>query len=95
MTMEALFIGMSFTALIFSVIGLILGAYAVIIVKAMEKSTHTMTYMPAESAIKESMEKWATDPEKFEEDKKKYTEELEENMPEFAPSDEDRKVHAF
>jgi hypothetical protein len=58
----------SITACIFSVIALVLGILALIKVIAMEKSTHSIQYMP--------MEEWATPENEIEEINKEFKEEL-------------------
>jgi F0F1-type ATP synthase membrane subunit b/b' len=87
------------TSLIFSILALILGINALILVKAMEKSTHTITYKPVDEEVdkhnQEFVKQWATDPAVLEKDKKKYNEDLEELMPELATSDEDKIVTSY
>lgn len=47
----------AFTALFLSAITAITGIYALILVKAMEKSTHAVTYMPIDPEFKKESEK--------------------------------------
>lgn len=56
-----------------------------IVVKAMEKSTHSVQYVPMDNAVDEELSKF----------QKEYLEELEEEMPFFAPTEEDRKVRGL
>ncbi len=83
-----------FISVIFSVIAVISLAKVI----GMEKSTHQVTYMPIDPEVdKENQEymKWATDEETLKEQKKYFTEDLEDSMPEFMPDDEDKKIHSF
>lgn len=92
----------SICALLFSLIGTILGLVAVIKVIAMEKSTHTVTYQAIDEEIdkanREFLQKespWATKESAIAKDQEEFKEDLEVDMPEFFPSDDDRKIHSF
>lgn len=70
---------------------------AEIIVKAMEKSTHTIQYVQA--PLPKSLKGLEDMEEKFDVDyasyNKEYSEELKETMPAFAPDEDERKVRAL
>jgi len=89
----------SICALIFSVIGTILGLVAVVKTIAMEKSTHSVTYVPMaeeiDKANNEFMDSWATEESRIASDHKEFKEDLENEMPEFFPDEEDTKIHSF
>ena len=78
-----------------STVALIVGIYAIVSVKAMEKSTHSVTYMPIDPEIdkanQEFSNSWATDDSEIEKQNKMWAKDLEENLPDFAPNDEDKK----
>jgi len=93
-------------SLIFSIIGLtiaclsvIIGSYAAIKVVAIEKSTHSVTYMPIDPEIdkanKEYVDQWATQDEEIEKQNKLFSKDLKEVMPELAPTDDDKKRFIF
>ena len=95
---------LSIIVLVMSIIGLtiacisaILAAFALIKVIAMEKSTHTIQYVDPEieKANKEFLDEWATPDSALEEQDKLYKEDLEELMPEFATSKEDKEIYSF
>jgi len=89
----------SLLSMVLSVICLITSIVAVIKVIAMEKSTHQVTYMPIDEQIdkenQDFMKQWATDEDSLSVQQKVYKEDLEDLMPEFAPQDDDKKIHSF
>ena len=99
MELQILIIVAALMGLIFGIMGFILGTMALVTIRAMEKSTHTITYKPIDEEIdrhnQELTSKWATEESVIEKDKKMYREELEKDMPEFAPSEEDEKTYSF
>jgi hypothetical protein len=89
-------------ALIVGVMGLGLGIYSLICVKAMEKATHTVTYMPVDEEVdklnKEYLEKvdnWGTQESEIEKQNKLWASDLEKEMPDFSPNGDDKKRYAF
>lgn len=86
-------------ALIFSIIGTILGLVAMIKVIAAEKSTHSVTYMPIDEEIdkanQETAKNWATQESMVAKDREMFQEELESELPDFYPSDEDKEIISF
>lgn len=71
------------------------GIRAYIEVSALKQSTHTITYAPVDKEIDEANKLWATQQEQLKTQMKVYQEDIEEEMPEFALDDEDRKVFSF
>ena len=67
--------------------------------QALEKSTHTFQYVPIDEEVAKAndknVEQWATSPESIAQQEKLFTEDREDLMPEFAPSDEDKKIYTF
>lgn len=98
----------SILSLIFSVLALIIGSYAAIVCVGSLKATHTVTYMPIDEEIDKANkafmenqdltsneELWATSDEELAKQDKLYREDLEDIMPEFVPSDKDKKKYSF
>jgi hypothetical protein len=89
--------------LIFGLLGTIIGLVALVKVIAAEKSTHSVQYMPMDDEIdkanNEYMKKndgsWSTKESAIAKDQEEFRENLEDDMPEFYPDDDDRKVHSF
>lgn len=80
-------------------LGFIFACAALIKVMAMERSTHSVQYMPVdpeiEKANKEFLDEWATSEETLKEQNKLFKEDLEDEMPELSPEDDDRKKYIF
>ena len=94
----------SILALITSCISIILSIKAMIDAKALAKSTHTLQYMPVDEQIDREnkdylktlqTEPWASSEAAIKKQNKLFSEDLEEDMPEFAPNDEDKEIHSF
>jgi hypothetical protein len=89
----------SILGLLFSLISTIIGSIALIKVLAAERSTHTIQYAPVDEEIdranKEFMDNWATKDSVFAKEREKYKEDLENEMPDFYESDEDKEIHSF
>ena len=89
----------SIISLTISVISAIVGSYAAIQVVALRNSTHSVTYMPIdpeiEKANREYAEQWATEDSEIDKQNKMWGKDLEENMPDFAPSEDDKKKFVF
>jgi len=103
-----IYLAISITTLLFSISGFIMGLMSFIKSSALEKSTHSVQYMPIEDNLKgldpfnddltpkmSEDDFWGTKPAYFKEDAKLYKEQLEKDMPEFAPDDYDKKVRSF
>lgn len=86
----------SILGLIFGLLGTILGLVALIKVIAAEKSTHTMTYMPVDEEIEraneEVMKNWATKESAIAKDQELFREDLETEMPDFFPDEEEKEI---
>lgn len=86
-------------SLIFGLIGTIIGLIAIIKVVAMEKSTHTVTFKPMDEEIdkenNEFLKNWATKESRIAKDHEMYKEDLETEMPDFFPTEEDTKKYSF
>lgn len=85
-------------SVIISVISLITSVLSLAKTIGLEKSTHQVTYMPIDPEVdKQNQEymQWATQDESLKEQSKYFKEDLEENMPEFMPDDDDKKIHSF
>jgi biopolymer transport protein ExbB/TolQ len=104
------FVGM-FTAIavIFSIISLICSLFALheaksmvkyaieakIETEAMRKSTHTVQYAPIDPEIDKANQQWATREEVLQKQNKMFQEDLEEEMPELAPDEDDKEIFSF
>lgn len=81
--------------LIIGTMGFIFATVALIKVIAIEKSTHTVQMMPIDEVVdkenKKYMEQWASSEEAIKKQEKMYREEIEDEMPEFALTDEDKE----
>ena len=77
--------------------GFVMGLSAIINVKALQKSTHAVQYVPIgeQEENDESVENWQTTEESLAKQQKMFKDDLEEQMPEFALDDEDRKKFSF
>ena len=89
----------SILGLLFGVIGTIIGSSALIRTIAAEKSTHNVTYMPIDEEIdkanNEFVNKWATDQTTLVKQQELFKEDLEEQMPDFFPDEEESKITSF
>jgi len=91
-------------SLITSCICIILSIGAWIDAKALAKSTHTLQYMPVDEQIDQKNneylktlrnEPWASSEASIQEQNKLFKKDLEEEMPEFSPTDDDKEVYSF
>ena len=78
---------------IFGFLGFILGLKAVIDVRSLQKSTHSVQYMPVDP--KDLQDDWATADSALEEQNKLFKKDLEENLPELSPTEDDKKIYSF
>lgn len=96
--MEGLTLGIAIASLIIGIVSLVFGFIACYKIIGVEKSTHTVQYMPVEDAVKDPFKSgfdsfMGDDLEsKLQKDNELFREELEEIMPQFAPSEEDKKI---
>jgi len=91
-----LFVVLSIICLFFSVFSTILGLVATIKVFAMEKSTHTITYQAVdqeiEKANEEVLKNWATKESAIAKDQELFREDLESEMPDFFPDEDEKEI---
>jgi F0F1-type ATP synthase membrane subunit b/b' len=91
-----IFIIISVLCLFFSILSTIIGLVALVKVIAAEKSTHTMTYMPVdeeiEKANEEVMRQWATKESAIAKDQELFREDLENEMPDFFPDEDEKEI---
>ena len=86
--------GIAAFSLIFGLSGFLMGLIAIIEVKAMQKSTHSVQYMPLNMEDVRD-ENWGTSEESLEKQRNLFKEDLEDNMPEFALDEDDRQRYSF
>lgn len=80
---------------IFSLFALYYSLKAWTACEAMRLSTHTVQYAPVDKEIDKANEEWSTKQEAIRKQNKLFSEEVEEEMPEFAQDDEDKEVYSF
>lgn len=89
----------SIFSLLFCGISVVLAALAWTKVQALEKSTHTFQYVPIDEEVAKAndknVEQWATSPESIAQQEKLFSDDREDLMPEFTPSDDDKKIYTF
>lgn len=93
---------LALSGMIIACIALVIGCLAYIKTQAIEASTHSIQYMPIDPAVDAHNEEllnkdksWATSEETLQKQHKLYTEEIEEEMPNFALTDEDKEIISF
>ena len=97
---------LALTSLVIAVLGTVIAIYSLIEIKSLQRSTHSIQYMPVDEAVdKENQEYldslqtkkegWATSEETLKKQHKLFEEDLEKKMPEFATTDEDREILSF
>jgi hypothetical protein len=87
----------------FSIIGLtiaciscIVGCLALCKIIGLEKSTHQVQFVPIDEEINKANEEFRATPSSvLAEEQKLYNQQLEDEMPEFALSEEDKKTFSF
>jgi hypothetical protein len=63
--------------------------------ESLRQSTHTVTYTPIDKEIDKANQEWATKESSLNQQQKLFTEDIEDQMPEFASDDDDREVFSF
>lgn len=98
---------LALSALAVGLISLLIGCLALVKSLAIERSTHNIEYVPIDPAIDQYNEElikkekvpvkdpWATSEETIRKQREMYSEELEDSMPDFALSDEDKEIISF
>lgn len=95
---------LALSGLLIACVALLIGCLAYIKSQAIEATTHSIQYMPLDPAVdlhNESLlkatkeESWATSEDTLRKQHKMYAEEVEDSMPDFALSDEDKEIISF
>ena len=95
---ESIALGVAIAALIIAIIGCVFAFIACYKIIGVEKSTHTVQMMPVEDSVKDPFSSGFNNfmeddlSPKLEKDHKLYREQIEEEMPQFAHSEEDDEV---
>ena len=97
---ESVALGVAVASLIIAVIGCVFAFIACYKIIGVEKSTHTVQMMPVEDSINtkdpfsSGFDAFMEDglAEKIAKDHKMYREQIKEEMPQFAPDEEDEKI---
>lgn len=91
-----IFLIISVLCLFFSVLSTIIGLVALVKVLAAEKSTHTITYQSVDNEIdkanEEFMKNWATKESAIAKDQELFREDLENEMPDFFPDEDEKEI---
>ena len=99
MTLQQISLILSIVSIILVPLSLLVGIVALIKIMALEKSTHSIQYVPVDEEIdkanEEYMKQWATDDAAIAKEQKLYQEELADEMPEFALNDNDKEVFSI
>jgi hypothetical protein len=97
--MELFILALGVAAIMLASMAFIVSVATYVKVTAMEKSTHSIQYVPVDPTIdkenQEFMNKWATSDEAIKKDTKLFKEELEDNMPEFSLDEDDKKIFSL
>jgi len=84
---------------ILSIVALILSISSLIKSIGAERSTHTMQYVPIDPEIdaenEKFVEKWATTEKAISKEKELYQDELNDEMPFFTPSNDDKEIFSL
>ena len=101
LTLSHISVILALSGLIIASIGTVIGILAYIDVKSIQRSTHSIQYMPVDDAIDKENEAylstiqendWATSPDVLKEQESLYKDELEKKMPDFVSTDEDMEI---
>jgi len=103
LTINHLSLILALSGLIIASIGAVIGTLAFIEVRSIQRSTHSIQYMPVDDAIdkeneaflKSQDDSWATSPDVLKKQDELYKEELESEMPDFVSTDEDREIISY
>lgn len=88
-------LGLVIALTILTTVSLIFSMASLIKVIAMEKSTHSVQFMPIDEEIDKANKDWASSEEAIKKQQKMYQEEIEDEMPEFALTDEDKETFSI
>jgi len=104
LTINHLSLILALSGLIIASIGAVIGTLAFIEVRSIQRSTHSIQYMPVDDAIdkeneaflkSQNDESWATSPDTLKKQDELYKEEMEQKMPSFASTDEDMEIISY
>lgn len=104
LTSDQISVILALSGLIIGTVGLVIGTLGFIQAKANSQSTHSVQLMPVDSAVDQFNEEylksikdndWASSPAELDKQNRLYSEQLEETMPEFSPTEEDREIVSF
>lgn len=101
MTLEVVLIIISSLSFIFSFITVGFSIKAIIEVKALQKSTHSLEYVPVDPNIDRENEdflrkdKWASSDKAINDQNEMFKEDLEEKLPEFVVPEEEKEIFSI
>ena len=105
LTINHLSLILALSGLIIASISAVIGTLAFIEVRSIQRSTHSIQYMPVDDAIDKENEAFlktvktddscATSPDTLKKQDELYKEELESEMPSFASTDEDMEIISY
>jgi hypothetical protein len=104
MNLEIVLIIISSLSFIFSFLTVGFAFKALIEVKAMQRSTHAVEYVPIDPEIdkandeymrKEKEREWATSSKSIHKQNEMYKEQIEDNLPEFVLSEDDKEIYSL
>jgi hypothetical protein len=104
LTFTHLAVILALTGTTIAILGLVIGSIALLKCLSIERSTHTIQYMPVSDAIDKENEAylqslrendWATTPETLKKQNELFKEDLEREMPEFIPTEDDSEIISF
>lgn len=94
--MAIIVISASIIGLTIACISCILACLALSKIIGLEKSTHQIQYVPVDEEIEQANDEWrATSSETLNDQDKLYRQQIEDEMPEFALDEEDKKTFSF
>ena len=96
-------LAISISALIIGSLALLIGSIALIMIIARDRATHTVQMVPMDDEINRANEEylksqegsWATSEAAINKDQKLYNEEMEDEMPEFSLTDDDKEIFSL
>ena len=104
LTIYHLAVILSISGMIIASVSLVIGTLAFINCQALKASTHTMEYMPVDTAVddynkalldEDKSGDWATSPDSLRKQREMFNEDVDSSMPEFSTTDEDREIISF
>lgn len=77
------------------IFGAICAIYAVIEVKALQRSTHQIQYVPIDPKVDAENTEWATSDAALNQQNKLFAEDIEDSLEPFSPDDDDKARYSF